>query len=339
MARLTLEEIGRRAGVSRSTVSRVVNGHPDVSPDVQQRVMDVIRATGYRPNQAARSLVSNRSGLIGLVIPSDVHSVFADPYFGRLIQGMTGRANKTDQTLSLFLFEDEREEMEMYPRVIVNALVDGVIVTATRMGNPLVERMVEDGTSFVMVGRPDTDGISYVDVDNRDGAARVTAHLIEHGRTRLATVAAPSNTTTGVDRRSGFLDAVSAAGLDVAPGGVVEGDYTDQGGYDAMVRLLEGRPDAVFCASDTMAVGALRALADAGVSCPGDVAVAGFDGLLGAHETDPSLTTVTQPVGDTGAAAVDLLLDVLEADDGAVRQRILPTELTIRQSCGCHGEN
>lgn len=333
--RLTLEEIGRLAGVSRSTVSRVINEHADVSDDVKQRVLQVVEDTGYRPNRAARSLVSSRTGLLGLVIPSGLHNLFQDPYFGRLIQGITRAANAAEQTLSLFLFEDRHEEIELYDRVIANGMVDGVIVTATRMQDPIAERMQRDETPFVMVGRPDGDNVAYVDVENRKGARTATEHLISHGHERLATIAGPSNTTTAVDRRTGFLEAVAAAGLEVSSGRVAEADFTSAGAHDAMTALLAHHPDAVFCASDTMALGALAALEAAGLSCPDDIAIVSFDGLVEAHQTTPSLTTVAQPVRRTGEEAVGLLLDVLDEEPEAPPRIILPTELLVRSSCGC----
>lgn len=335
--RLTLEEIGRLAGVSRSTVSRVINGHEDVSEDVKTRVLEVVRDTGYRPNRAARSLVSSRTGLLGLVIPSGIHNLFQDPYFGRLIQGVTRAANAAEQTLSLFLFEDRNEELELYERVIANGMVDGVIVTATTMQDPVVRRMQEDGTPFVMVGRPDEDNVPFVDVENREGARTATEHLIGHGATRLATIAGPSNTTTAVDRRNGFLDAAAAAGLDINTGLVAEADFTSRGAYDAMRSLLEHEPEAVFCASDTMAIGALAAIEAAGLSCPDDVAVVSFDDLVEPHQTSPSLTTVAQPVQRTGQEAVGLLLDVLDREAEDPPRILLPTELVVRSSCGCAG--
>lgn len=335
--RLTLEEIGRLAGVSRSTVSRVINGHEDVSDDVKERVLQVVEDTGYRPNRAARSLVSSRTGLLGLVIPSGLHNLFQDPYFGRLVQGITRAANAAEQTLSLFLFEDRREEIELYDRVIANGMVDGVLVTATSMQDPIAERMQRDGTPFVMIGRPDSDAVPHVDVDNRGGTVAATNHLVEHGRRRLATIAGPSNTTTGVDRRNGFLEAAAAAGIDVPSGRVAEADFTARGAYDAMTRLLEHEPDSVFCASDTMAVGALAAIRDAGLSCPDDVALVSFDGLVEAHQTTPPLTTVAQPVQRTGEEAVGLLLDVLDKEPEEPPRIILPTELVVRSSCGCEG--
>jgi LacI family transcriptional regulator len=333
--RLTLEEIGRLAGVSRSTVSRVVNDHPEVSADVKERVLEVIRDTGYRPNRAARSLVSSRSELLGLVIPSAVKNIFQDPYFGWLIQGATRAANAAEQTLSLFLFEDRREELELYSRVIANGLVDGVIVTATTTGDPLVARMRDDGTPFVTVGRPDDPDVPYVDVENRAGAREGTLHLVGHGRRRLATVAAPSNTTTGIDRRNGFLDAAAEAGISVPSDHVAEADFTEDGALEATRALLQRGPDGIFCASDTMARGALRAIEEAGLRCPEDVAVVSFDGIAEPHQTTPSLTTVAQPVRRTGEEAVGLLLEVLSGTADGVPTRILPTELVVRESCGC----
>ena len=130
------------AGVSRSTVSRVINDEPNVSPDVRARVEEVIRRTGYRPNAAARSLVSRRSGIIGLVIPSRVHDLFEDPYSARLIRDVTVAGNSAGNTLLLFLFQTDEEEREIYPRVVESGFVDGVLITATRMGDPLVERHI-----------------------------------------------------------------------------------------------------------------------------------------------------------------------------------------------------
>ena len=335
MERLTLEEIGRMAGVSRSTVSRVVNEQPGVSEEAKQRVLEIIDETGFRPNSAARSLVSNRTGVLGLVIPSSVHSVFADPYFGRLIQGITSEANALEQTLSLFLFEDEREELEMYPRVVSNGLLDGLIVTATKMDDPLVARMAAGGTRFVMVGRPDRPGVPYVDVTNRGGAREATRHLIGHGHTEIALISAPSNTTTGVDRRLGFFDAMAEAGLDTPTHRICEGDYTEQGGFDAMAQLLESPPRAVFCASDSMAAGAIRAITGAGLECPADIAVVGFDDLSERFSSALGLTTIAQPVRATGREAVKLLLDVIDAGGESAERRLLPTELRVRSSCGC----
>lgn len=329
---LRLEDIGRMAGVSRSTVSRVINHEPNVSPEVRARVEDVIRRTGYTPNAAARSLVSRRTGVIGLVIPSLVHNLFEDPYFARLIEGITKASNGAGTTLSLFLFQTEAEERELYPRVVESGFVDGVIITATRMGDPLLAKMAVSRIPIVMVGRPDIDGVSYVDVDNRAGARAATEHLVRLGRRRIALIAAPSNTTTGADRQLGFVDGLADHGLILDPQLRAVGDFSEPSGYSAMTSLLDQRPDAVFAASDAMALGAMRALRDAGLEVPGDVAVAGFDGFAASESSSPPLTTVRQPVGETAQRAVDLLNRLIRGDVEPPVADIVPVELVVRGS-------
>lgn len=332
--RLNLEEIGRRAGVSRSTVSRVVNGEPNVSPQTKKRVEAVVSETGYRPHAGARSLASNSTDVLGLVIPSAVATLFDDPYFGRLILGITGATNEIQMTLTLFLFGDQSDESSIIPRVVTPGLVDGVIVTATTMGNPLIEYLRGTDMPFVVVGRPDDLGSVFsVDVDNRGGARIAALHLASLGRRRMALISAPSNTTAGADRRSGFLEGVAAAGLSL-DGRIREGDWTEDSGRKAMEELLVDSPDAVFAASDRMAIGAVRAITDAGLNCPRDVAVVSFDGLLHPDLASPRLTSVAQPVREVGERAVRLLKSVIEGTAAIPESVVFPTELVVRESCG-----
>jgi DNA-binding LacI/PurR family transcriptional regulator len=330
--RLKLEDIGRMAGVSRSTVSRVINGEASVRPEVRERVEGVIRETGYTPNAAARSLVSNRSGVIGLVIPSRVHNLFEDPYFARLIQGITFASNGAGVTLSLFLFQNEDEERELYPRVVESGFLDGVILTATRTGDPLAARMLERNLALVMVGRPDDAAISYVDVDNRHGGELAARHLVECGVDRIGIVGAPKNTTTGRDRLDGFVAGLTAAGREFDPDLCVLADFTESGGADAMDQLLDRGVDGVFVASDTMALGALRAARLRGIDVPGDVQVVGFDGFTASETSTPSLTTIRQPVADTAGRAVDLLLGLVSGDVPGPTSAVLPVELVVRET-------
>ncbi len=323
------------AGVSRSTVSRVINNEKSVSPDVRVRVQDVIRQTGYSPNAAARSLASNRTGVIGLVIPHRVHTLFDDPYFPLLIQGVSRACNLAETTLALFIFQTEAEEHDLYPRVVSSGSVDGVILTATRMGDPLLARLVSDALPFVVVGRPDqADGVAYVDADNYGGARSAALHLCNLGYGRIGFIGAPANTTAGIDRRSGFLEGLSACGAVPSDDLMREGDYTEESGYRAMRALLPARPEAVFVATDTMAVGALRALNEVGMAVPNEIGLMSFDGLPPSERTLPKLTTVRQPVTATGARAVELLLDLVAGDVPQPTHEIMPTELVIRESCG-----
>jgi LacI family transcriptional regulator len=334
---LNLEQIGRRAGVSRSTVSRVINGAENVSDDARERVLAVIAETGYRPHAAARSLASSRTGLIGLIVPSAVSELFDDPYFGRLIMGIARGANAADVTMVLLVSEPEDEGSSIIPRVVNPGLVDGVIVTATRMNEPLLDHLIDADMPFISVGRPDVDEITSIDADNFGGARAAAEHLVALGRHRLALIAAPSWSTAGIDRRAGFLEGVAAAGLAVE-GRVREGDWTQDSGQAAMTELLESRPNGVFVASDRMAAGALRAISAAGLRCPQDVAVVSFDGLIPPNQTTPSLTTVAQPVLEVGDQAVRLLCEVIEDDAVAGRHVVLPTELIVRRSCGATAE-
>ncbi len=330
--RLKLEDIGRMAGVSRSTVSRVVNGEPSVRPEVRSRVESVIRETGYTPNAAARSLVSNRTGVIGLVIPSRVHSLFEDPYFARLIQGITLGSNQAGVTLSLFLFQTEEEERQLYPRVVESGFLDGVIITATRMGDTLVTRMTSRQIPLVMVGRPDHAQVSYVDVDNRDGARQAARHLVGIGADRIGLVGAPINTTAGADRTEGFVAGLAEHDRELDPDHHVDGDFSERSGYEAMQVLIDRGVDAAFIASDMMALGALRAARERGVDVPGDLAVVGFDGFGGSRRSVPPLTTIEQPVADTAARAVEMLLGLVSGALSAPTSTVLPVKLIVRDT-------
>ncbi len=335
MGKLTLEQIAKLSGVSRSTVSRVVNDHPSVKPEVRRRVMEVIAETGYHPDPAARSLAIQRSGIIGLVIPRVVQSLFTDPYYPRLMQGIAQACNANDYILSLFLFHTEDEEQKLYPRVLRTQLVDGVIVIGSQVDGPLIPQLIKNQVPFVMVGRPnDMAEVSFVDADNVIGAYTATNHLIRLDCQRIATITGPLNTTVGLDRRQGYLDALNDRGRSIDDSLIVEGDFTELGGYTAMQQLLLHRPDAVFVASDTMAFGALRALRETALSVPDDVAVVGFDDLPTAAFSDPPLTTIRQPIRRVGAQAVEILVDILTNDPEPARHVTMATQLIIRSSCG-----
>ncbi|MDX1447420.1 MAG: LacI family DNA-binding transcriptional regulator [Acidimicrobiia bacterium] len=333
--RLNLEEIGRMAGVSRSTVSRVVNGAENVSDEARARVESVIAATGYRPHAAARSLASNRTGVVGLVIPSAVESLFADPYFGRLIYGISTATYQLGKTLSLFIFKEESEEDAIYSRVVGPGLVDGVIVTATRMGDSLIQNLTDAEMPFVVVGRPDAGRPAFsVDADNRGGARTAAEHLASLGYREVGMITAPSNTTAGIDRRAGFLDGASDVGLSI-DNRIVEGDWSERSGREAMAQLLSSsRPEAVFVASDRMATGALRAIREAGLVCPDDIALVSFDGLVPPDHTVPSLTSVAQPVAEVGTEAANMLDAVITGELDTPESVVLPTRLLVRESCG-----
>jgi len=331
----TLEEIGRLANASRSTVSRVINGQSGVSGETRDRILQVIAQTGYQPNAAARSLAARRSHVLGLVIPLAVHFLFADPYFPRLIQGISQACNRHDYTLSLYLFQTADEERSIYPRVLRTGFVDGVILSSTQLDDPLIPQLVENQVPFVVVGRPsNAPKAHYVDVENSEGAFAAATHLVRLGYQRIATITGPLNAVAGMDRLEGYTRALQERGRELDPTLIVSGDFTEAGGYTAMCQLLPHQPDAVFAASDIMAAGALRAIREAGLTVPQDMALVGYDDMNPASLSDLPLTTVRQPIRQLGMQAVEMLIDVLRNGLTPPRRLILPTDLVIRSSCG-----
>jgi LacI family transcriptional regulator len=332
---MNLETIAQLSGVSRSTVSRVINNSPNVSPEVRERVMRVIRETNFQPNVAARSLAAGSTRILGLVIPMAVNQVFVDPYFPLLVQGVSSACNARDYTVMLWLVEPEYERRIMR-QILHSGLIDGVIITSIRTDDPLVDALLDRNFPVVMIGRP-VGGrpIPYIDVDNTNSARQAVTHLVQLGRKRIVTIAGPQSMIAGIDRLKGYRLALEQAGLPYQPDDVEFGDFTQEGGYRAMLRLLPQRPDAVFSASDAMAQGAIRAISEAGLRTPEDVSVVGFDDMPFAAHLQPPLTTVRQPIYRLGTAAVDYLIDLLNGSgEGKQLLAMMPTELIIRESCG-----
>jgi LacI family transcriptional regulator len=333
--KLTLDEIGKLAGVSRATVSRVVNGYPHIRPELRERVQKVIEQTGFQPNAVARSLASNTSHIIGLFVPNVAQFIFADPYLTALIPGISQACNAHEYTLALFLFHTAEEEQKQFKRILGTGMIDGLIITADRRENEFMPPLLENGLPFVLMGRPANQSynISYVDSDNRGGAYLGVKHLIRLGHKRIGIITTNLNTAAD-DRTEGYRQALAEQGIKFYPELFVEGDFTEASGYAAMRQLIPHRPDAVFTASDTMATGALRALREANIAVPDDIAVVSFDDLPSAAHTTPPLTTVRQPIARAGSLAVETLLDIIETGNSPTRRIILPTELVVRASCG-----
>lgn len=335
MADLTLEDIAKQAGVSRSTVSRVINNHPNVRSSVRKRVREVIQNTGYQPNAAARALASQRSWMLGLVLPRNVSSVFTDPYFPRLIQGIAQACNQYNYTLGLFLVGTKEDEDTIFPRVSRKGLLDGILVQSGQIGDHLIDRLVNTKIPLVVIGRPfHTTDVSYIDVDNVNSAYSAVCHLIRLGYKHIGTIAGPGNSTVSLDRKEGYQKALIEWGHDLDESLIAEGDFTEAGGYSAMQKLLPARPDAIFAASDIMAIGAMRAVREAGPSIPDDIAFVGFDDLPLTSFPNPQLTTIRQPVLQFGFKAVEILINLIENGIRPTQQIIMNTELIIRDSCG-----
>jgi DNA-binding LacI/PurR family transcriptional regulator len=329
-------EVARAAGVSQSTVSRVVNGNPRVDADVRRKVEREIRRLGYVPNMAARTLVTRRSDSVGVVIPEPASRIFGDPFFAQVLRGISLALNARRQRLVLLIAEDQEQERWLAPYLMAGH-VDGIIMYSLHGDDPLPEELRQRGIQVVVGGLPPRDTrVSYVDTDNVGGASAAATHLIRLGRRVVATVAGPQDMVAGVDRLTGYRDAVQLAGLAVDDDLIAFGDFTRESGLRAMRQLLERRPDvdAVFVASDLMASGALEALRATGRRVPRDVAVVGFDDSPIALMTDPQLTSVRQSPEVLGRELVELLNGHIEARDQVIRKVVLDTQLIVRGSCG-----
>jgi DNA-binding LacI/PurR family transcriptional regulator len=332
--RVTLDEVARVAGVSRATVSRVVNGNQKVGTDARRDVERAIARLGYVPNLAARSLVTRRSESIGVVIPEPPGMLFGDPYFPRLLRGVSSELAARNLQLVLLMPQstDEERRLEHY---LSAGHVDGALLVSLHGNDTLPDVLTARGVPVVVGGRPPSgDMVSYVDVDNVGGARTAVAHLIDGGRRTIATIAGPADMSAGVDRLAGYQSALAAAGHHPDPGLEAIADFTQQGGAEAMRRILDQRPDvdAVFAASDLMAAGAIGVLRAAGRRIPEDVAVVGFDDSSIAETSDPALTSVRQPIEEMGREMVRLLLEQASRPGSVPRKVILATRLVRRRS-------
>ncbi len=328
----TLEEVAELAGVSRSTASRAINGGLRVSPEAQAAVDAAIAELGFTPNRAARSLVTRRTDSVALVIPEPDERVLTDPFFARTLNGLSAALSSTDLQLVLLIVRPG--DNARATRYLRNGHVDGAIVVSHHQDDLLDEAMAGSGLPHVFVGRPlerDRE-VRHVDVDNVLGGRLATEHLVHIGRRRIATIAGPQDMAAGVDRLAGWREVVRGAGL--PEDAVTVGDFTAAGGAAAATELLDRHPDvdAIFAASDLMAVGALGVLAERGLTVPGDVAVVGYDDLGVAESTKPPLTTVTNPVVPMARRAGELLLDQLAGRPVPVEPVIFPPVLVPRQS-------
>lgn len=327
----TLEAVAERAGVSRSTVSRVVNGSPKVAEDARAAVERAIAELGYAPNLAARSLASRRSHSIALVIPEATSRFFADPYFAAVVEGVADHLARSPYTLTLLVGSET--DPGRTARYLRGGGVDGALILSTHSDDRSYVELA-GRLPIVFSGRPTMphgDDAVIVDVDNTAAARTATEYLIAHGRRRIATIAGPQDMAAGIDRLAGWRDAIEAAGLE--PGPIEVGDFTPEAGAAALQRLLDRGEafDGLFVASAQMANAALARLHEHGIRVPADVSVIGIDNDRFAEEAQPPLTTMEQPTTEQGAKIAEVLVRLIEGRP-VERKTIMATRLIERAS-------
>ncbi|MFT0761808.1 LacI family DNA-binding transcriptional regulator [Scrofimicrobium sp. R131] len=326
MARaVTLEEVGARAGVSRSTVSRVINGSPDASPKAVAAVMEAVTELGYVPNRSAQALASRKAAVVTALIPEDMERFFGDPFFGAIISGIEDGIRSTSLVLNLVVTSEASSDKIL--SFLVGGQSDGILVLSHHTSHRLIEA-VERRIPVVYGGKPigNPEEKNYVDVDNCEGGRMAARHLLAKGRRQLAMIAGPSDMPSAQERRAGFLELAGSAVIEA-------GDYSAASGAEAARRLLDagGPVDGVFVANDLMARAAVDVFQASGRRVPEDIAVVGFDDSVAATVARPHLTTIRQDPFAQGQTMVQLLLSRLEGNEPA-RSVLLPLTLVERES-------
>ncbi|KPU27257.1 hypothetical protein TR13x_05755 [Caloranaerobacter sp. TR13] len=327
--KVTISDIARIAGVSKSTVSRVLNNSKPVSEEVRKKVLKAIEDTNYKPSLLARSLANKKTNLIGVVIP-DVSNSF----FSELVRGIQDYAgSKSYNILLCNTYFDHTKEIQ-YLNILSEQEVEGIIFLTSKIVEEHVDFFRNFRKPVVIVNRKIEElNIPCVDVDNFKASYEAVNYLINLNHNRIGMIRGPlNNKSVGLNRFEGYKKALEDNGIEFNEDLVVEGNFTINDGYKAMGKLLSLRdiPTAVFCASDSMAIGAIKCIMDSGFKVPDDISIIGFDGIPMASIFVPSITTIAQPILEMGTTAIKMIFDQLEGKE--VKDIIMPTELEVRQS-------
>jgi LacI family transcriptional regulator len=326
----TIREVSESAGVSYATVSHVINNTRLVTPETRERVLAAMDALNYRPNAVARSLRQGKTNTIGLVLPDS-----ANPFFAEISRGIEDEAFKRGYSVFLCNTELDTQRELFYVDVLSNKQVDGIIFVAAGDQADSLDFLLRRRMPLVMIDRdvPKVEADAVL-TDHQLGGFLATRHLLELGHTRIACIAGPSSISPSAERITGYRKALEQAGIVCDQSLIIRGDYHAQSGMDITHSILQmdPRPTAIFALNDLMALGALRAVTEAGYSVPKDIAVVGYDDLEIARFTNPPLTTIAQPKKEIGTQAVNLLVDRMSRKSRPPSRLVLPPELIVRRS-------
>ena len=333
--RVTSFDVAKKSGVSRTTVSFVLNDVPgiSISDATRQRVLEAAKELNYYPDSTGRKLASGKSNTLGLVLRQSHEQVFADALLPQVLLGIEQAA--TAQGYQILLKPLEPEDGNGYMRLVHENHVDGIILSGPRLEEAEIIHLHQEGLPIMLMGQLPGSGLPFVDIDAVDGAARAVNHLIEHGHRRIAMITNASlEYTSAQQRRTGYQNALKNAGIEPDESLLQEGTYTPASGFKAMEILLEAspRPTAVFIASDVVSLGAIRAIKQAGLRIPQDIAVVGFDDIPLADYYDPPLTTIRIPAYGLGWAAGERLVRLVQSETLDQEGMLLESELVIRKS-------
>ena len=327
---ITIRDVAKRAGVSISTVSRVLNKTVPVAEDKRQRVEEAAEALGYTPNQVARSLLKKKTGGLGVLLP-----YVSGEFFAEFLNGI----DQATQQNGLFLMISASHRNADELRVALHGMhqrVDGLIVMAPTVKAAMLETLFPNSTPFLLIN---TDAArlpcDVLNFDNHRGGYLATEHLLEQGHRRIAMLKGPEGAFDARERLRGYRDALRAYGVEPAPALEIAGNFSPEAGFQAAEVLLsmDPRPTAVFCANDQSALTLISALQNRVLDVPEALSVVGFDDIPSARYASPPLTSVHVPIRELGEQTIERLLELVRGDDGtAPQQRVLPVELVVRHS-------
>lgn len=339
--RVTSRDVARHAGVSRTTVSFVLNkvDAANISEETRARVLQAARELGYVPDAAARMLASGQSRTIGLIISHAQH-IRVDAFIPQVLYGLNEISRQRGFRLLLETVDDVSEP-EAYIDLVHSKQIDGLVVLNPRGDDPQLARLFDQGYPLVLIGSHPHPNAAYVNVNQVKASRRITAHLIGLGHTRIGFINyAPAHYIGATERLRGYREALLDAQLPLDESLIRFGDYSAASGYEAMTGLLAAapRPTAVVAGNDTIALGAIAAIHEAGLRIPEDIAIVGYDDIPNAAYFVPPLTTIHSPARRQAQLSMELLIQLIEGKTPPARQITLDAELVIRHSCGARGE-
>jgi LacI family transcriptional regulator len=333
---VTLKDLAEYVGKSITTVSRALAGYDDVSPETREQVRKAALKLGYEPNLAAQQLQKQRTDTVAIILPS-INPRFSDPFFSEFLSGIIEQTTQYGLNLLVSAHPSTDNEVELYRKYIRSRRVDGFIIVRTQRHDPRIELLRQYNYPFVTFGRTEEDNnFPFLDEDGELGIRLAVNHLLELGHTRLACIAEPTNLTKAHHRLQGFINALEAEGLSLDPALIVEGGFRQRSGRLLGQQLLEmpNPPTAIVACNDLLAIGAMRAAQEQGLTVGRDVSITGFDDIILAEYVHPPLTTLHQPAHQMGMMLCQMLVKVINQKPLAEQQIILEPELVIRQSTG-----
>ncbi len=335
---VTLKDVAKQAGVSYQTVSKVLKGRGTVSPDTKDRIQAIVQELGYQPNIRARNLRMQRSNLIGYSWQPEPPDLY-NPILEKFLQSIITVAEQKDYHILTFAWQQKNSQIEECRNLIQSGRIDGLMLSSIDFDDPRVAYLMALDFPFIAFGRanPEWD-FAYIDVDGGAGFRQMTEHLLALGHQRIAVLSWPESSRTGEDRLEGYYQAMQQANIPLEDGRIGRGKNTVSVGYDGAKRFLQqpatDRPTALACMSDTLAIGAMNAARDLGLTIGKDISISGFDDTPLSQYLQPSLTTVRQPIWEAGQRGVELLFQVMDGHTPIGNQILLPPKLIIRQSTG-----